>query len=95
MPDFKDPQDKQDIEEVRNKQQIKSIIYYLVKQAGWSSEYNSYKLASHLIGTLKAVTDYKYKAKYKRKEAKAAGKALNTNNKVPDSGNKSVSHRQA
>ena len=93
MPDLKDPQDEQDIEEVRNKQQIKGVIYYLVKWAGWPSKYNSYELASHLIDALKAVADYKHKIKCKQKEAKAADKALNTNNKVPDSRDEPVSRR--
>ena len=31
MPDLEDPQDKWDVEEVRDKQQIKSTIHYLIK----------------------------------------------------------------
>ena len=34
MPDLEDPQDEWDIEEVRDKWRIKSVIYYLVKWAG-------------------------------------------------------------
>jgi hypothetical protein len=31
MPDLKESQDKWDVEEVQDKQQIKDIIHYLVK----------------------------------------------------------------
>jgi transposase InsO family protein len=72
MPDLEDPQDEWDVEEVRDKQRIKGVIHYLVKWAGWPSEYNSYEPASHLIGAPKAVADFERKLKRKRKEAKAA-----------------------
>ena len=65
MPDLEEPQEDQDVEEVQDKQQIKGIIYYLVKQAGQSSEYNFYKLTNYLVGASKVVADYKYKLKYK------------------------------
>jgi Chromo (CHRromatin Organisation MOdifier) domain len=74
MPDLEEPQDEWDVEEVRDKRQIKSVIHYLVKWAGWPSEYNSYEPANHLIGAPKAVADYEHKLKRKRKEAKAASK---------------------
>ena len=38
MPNLEDPQDKQEVEKVQDKQWIKSIIYYLVKQASWLLE---------------------------------------------------------
>ena len=69
MPDLKDPQDEWEVEEVRDKQQIKGTIHYLVKWAGWPSEYNSYEPASHLTDTPKAVASYERKLKQKRKKA--------------------------
>jgi transposase InsO family protein len=71
MPDLEDPQDEWDVEEVRDKRRIKGTIHYLVKWAGWPSEYNSYEPASHLVGAPKAVADYERKLKRKRKEARA------------------------
>src|SRR5438045_6861869 len=70
MPDLEDPQDKWEVEEVRDKQWIKGIIHYLIKWASWPSEYNSYELASHLTNAPKAVADFERKLKRKRKEAK-------------------------
>jgi hypothetical protein len=48
------------------------MIHYLVKWAGWLSEYNSYEPASHLTYALKLVTDFKQKHKRKRKAKRAA-----------------------
>src|SRR5438046_9356686 len=70
MPDLEDPQDEWEVEEVQDKQWIKGIIHYLIKWAGWPSEYNSYELASHLTNALKAVADFECKLKRKWKEAK-------------------------
>ena len=56
------------MKKVRNKQQIKSIIHYLIKWADWSFKYNSYKLISHLADALKAVVNYKHRLKYKHKK---------------------------
>ena len=72
MPDLEDPQDEWDVEEVRDKRRIQGTIHYLVKWAGWPSEYNSYEPASHLAGAPKAVADYERKLKRKRKEASQA-----------------------
>jgi len=49
MPDLEDPQDEWEMEKVRDKRRIKGVIHYLVKWAGWPSEYNSYEPASHLF----------------------------------------------
>jgi len=72
MPDLEDPQDEWDVEEVRDKRRIQGTIHYLVKWAGWPSEYNSYEPASHLAGAPKAVADYERKLKRKRKKASQA-----------------------
>ena len=66
MPDLEDPQDEWEVEEVRDKQRIKGVVHYLIKWAGWPSEYNSYEPASHLANAPKAVADFERKLKRKR-----------------------------
>ena len=74
MPDLEeDPHDEWEVEEVRDKRQIKGAMHYLVKWAGWPSEYNSYEPASHLANAPKAVADFERTLKRKRKEADTAG----------------------
>ena len=51
---------------MQDKQWIKGVIYYLVKWASWLLEYNSYKLASHLTNTPKAIANFEHKIKQKR-----------------------------
>ena len=72
MPNLEDPQDEWEVEEVRDKQQIKGVVHYLIKWAGWPSEYNSYELVSHLTNTLKAVADFECKLKRKQKETQSS-----------------------
>jgi hypothetical protein len=67
MPDLEDSQDEWEVEEIRDKQRIKGVIHYLVKWAGWLSEYNSYELAGHLINAPKLVADFERRHKRKRK----------------------------
>ena len=67
MPDLEDPQDEWEVEEIRDKQWIKGVIHYLVKWAGWPSEYNSYEPASHLTNAPKLVADFEQRHKRKRK----------------------------
>ena len=57
---------------MRDKRRIKGVIHYLVKQANQPLEYNSYEPANYLINAPKAITDFEYKLKRKRTEAKAA-----------------------
>ena len=56
------------MKKVRNKQQIKNTIHYLIKWADWFSEYNFYELVSHLVDTSKAVINYECRLKYKHKK---------------------------
>ena len=60
------------MEEIRDKQRIKGVIHYLVKWAGWPSEYNSYEPASHLTHAPKLVADFEWKHKRKRKAKRVA-----------------------
>ena len=74
MPDLEeDPDDEWEVEEARDKRQIKGVMHYLVKWAGWPSKYNSYEPASHLANAPKAVADFECTLKRKRKEANTAG----------------------
>ncbi len=70
------------MKKVKNKQQIKNIIHYLIKWADWSFKYNSYKLVSHLADTLKAVSSYKHKLKHKHKKAQASNVSEDSDLKV-------------
>jgi hypothetical protein len=72
MSDLKDSLNKWKVEEVRDKWQIKDTLHYLVKWAGWSSKYNFYKSVLHLVGVLKAITDYKYWMKHKKTKKQTA-----------------------
>ena len=54
------------MKEVRNKQQIKDIIYYLIKWENWSSKYNLYEPVSHLADAPKVILNYKRKMKRKK-----------------------------
>ena len=74
MSDLKDSQNEWDVKKVRNKWWIKNIIHYLIKWAGWSSEYNSYESVSHLADTLKAVSSYECKLKCKHKKIQTSNK---------------------
>jgi len=62
------------MKKVRNKWQIKNIIYYLIKWADWSFKYNSYELISHLADASKAVSSYECKLKCKHKKVQTSNK---------------------
>ena len=67
MPDLEDPQDKWEVEEVRDKRTIKDDVHYLVKWVGWPSEYNSYEPAAHLANAPDAIRAYERRLKRKRR----------------------------
>jgi Chromo (CHRromatin Organisation MOdifier) domain len=69
MPDLEDPQDEWEVEEVLDKRKMKDTIHYLVKWAGWPSEYNSYEPAVHLANAPQAIATFERKLKRKRKRA--------------------------
>ena len=71
MPDLEDPQDEWEVEEILDERKIKDTIYYLVKWAGWLSEYNSFEPVRHLDNAPQAVAAYENRLKRKR-EAKAS-----------------------
>ena len=82
MSDFKNFQNKWNMKKIRNKQQIQNIIHYLIKWTDWFSEYNFYEFTSHLIDTLKVITDYEQKLKHKHKKTSQINidKILNSEN---------------
>ena len=94
MPDLKDLQNEWDVKEVQDKQQIKDVIYYLVKWADWPFKYNFYKSAGHLIEALKAVANYKHKLKHKQKKNRVTSKTVDIN-KVLEYKNLLVSHKHS
>ena len=95
MPDLEDPQDEWEMEKVRDKRRIKGVIHYLVKWAGWPSEYNSYEPASRLANAPRAVADFERKFKRTRMEAKAVGKADNYDNEAADPEDVSAPRKRA
>ena len=68
MPNLKDPLEEQEVKEIRDKQEIKGTIYYLIKQVGQLLEYNFFKPTNYLINALKAIKDFKHRKKHKEKE---------------------------
>lgn len=66
MPDLDDPQDEWEVEEIRDKKKIKDTVHYLVKWAGWPSEYNSYEPVAHLANAPQAIAAFERKLKRKR-----------------------------
>jgi hypothetical protein len=72
MPDLEDPEDEWEVEEVRDKRKIKGVVHYLVKWAGWPSEYNSYEPAKHLFNAPEAIANFERKLKRKRSRIKSA-----------------------
>ena len=58
ISDLEDSQDEWKIEEVLDYQQIKNTVHYLIKWVTWSSEYNFYKLITHLAKTFKIVAAF-------------------------------------
>jgi len=84
MPDLEDPQDEWEVEEVRDKRRIQGAIHYLIKWAGWPSEYNSYEPASHLAKAPKAVADFERKLKWKQKKARTASAYDDTDDEDDD-----------
>ena len=68
MPDLEDPKDEWEVEEVRDELKIKDTMHYLVKWAGWPSEYSSYEPAAHLANAPDAIAAFERKLKRKRKD---------------------------
>ena len=67
MPDLEDPPDEWEVEEVRDRRKVKDEVQYLVKWAGWPSEYNSYEPAAHLANAPDAIRAFERKLQRKRK----------------------------
>jgi hypothetical protein len=66
MPDLELPQDHWEVEEVLDKRRVKSVVQYLVKWAGWPSEYNSYEPAINLANAPELVAAFERKRQRKR-----------------------------
>ena len=66
MPDLEDPPEEWEVEEIKDMRKTKDTVHYLVKWAGWPSEYNSYEPAAHLANAPKAIEAFERKLKRKR-----------------------------
>ena len=78
------------MKKIKNKQQIKNIIYYLIKWTNWSFKYNFYKFVSHLVDASKAIANYKHRFKHKQKKI---NKTININRTL-NFKNLTASHKQ-
>jgi hypothetical protein len=58
MPALEDPQDEWEVEEIKGSARIDSKRHYLVKWAGWPSEYNSWEPVDHLENAQRLVTQF-------------------------------------
>jgi len=58
MPALEDPQDEWEVEEIKGSARIDSKRHYLVKWAGWPSEYNSWEPIDHLENAQRLVTQF-------------------------------------
>jgi hypothetical protein len=66
MPELEEEQEEWEVEEVRGVRKQGQQLYYLVKWAGWPSEYNSYEPAEHLANAQGAVRQFERQRKRKR-----------------------------
>ena len=68
MPDLEDPEDEWEVEEILDRRTRKNVVQYLVKWAGWPSEYNSFEPVNHLSNAPRAIAAFERRLnKRKRK----------------------------
>jgi hypothetical protein len=67
MPDLEDPQDEWEVEEVKGSTRLGGKRHYLVKWAGWPSEYNSWEPEEHLEGAPDAIKRFQNAEKRRRR----------------------------
>ena len=70
MCNLEDPKDEWEVEEVQDKRKFKDVVHYLVKWAGWPSEYNLYEPTTHLANAPKAIATFEQKLKWKKAQEK-------------------------
>jgi len=67
MPDLEDPQDEWEVEEVKGAARLDGKRHYLVKWAGWPSEYNSWEPEEHLANAKRLVSRFETADRKKRR----------------------------
>jgi hypothetical protein len=72
MPDLEEDEDEWEVQEVRDAKKIDGIQHYLVKWAGWPSEYDSWEPAHHLKNAPRKIREFE--ASLKRASRKTARK---------------------
>ncbi len=66
LPELEDNPDEYEVEEIRDKAVMKGKVYYLIKQAGWLSEYNLWIKEGELGNAQGAIKDFEKSQKRKR-----------------------------
>jgi hypothetical protein len=84
LPDLEQDEDEYEVEEVKDRQMIKKSVHYLVKWAGWPSEYNQWIPEGDMLNAQKAITAYERKEKARRdgKEKTTSSKRQSHEEKV-------------
>ena len=67
MPDLEDDEAEWEVQEIRDAKKLDGIQHYLVKWAGWPSEYDSWEPAEYLANARRKVREFENAQKKKRK----------------------------
>jgi hypothetical protein len=65
MPELEDDPDQYEVEEIRDKRKVRGKIHYLIKWAGWPSEYNQW-VPEDDMNAPKSIQDYERTRKRRR-----------------------------
>ena len=66
LPELEDNPDEYEVEEIRDKAVMKGKVHYLIKWAGWPSEYNLWIEEGELGNAQGAIKDFEKSRKRKR-----------------------------
>jgi hypothetical protein len=67
MPDLED-EDEWEIEEVKDKTKIKEEVHYLIKWAGWPTEYNQWIPEQNMENAQEAIQDFERRKRKRKKQ---------------------------
>jgi transposase InsO family protein len=67
MPDLED-EDEWEIEEVKDKKRIKGEVHYLIKWAGWPTEYNQWIPEQNMENAQEAIQDFERRKRKRKKQ---------------------------
>ena len=68
MPDLEDPKDEYEVEEIKDQADLDGTRHYLVKWAGWPSEYNTWEPEGNLENAPKALQSFERSRKRQRRD---------------------------